>query len=324
MNSTYVCTVKNDQIIFVNKQTSECVLQLPQGGGGGGGVSQLYVDQHDAATLASANSHSDSHDATTLSSANSHSDANDATTLASAKSYADHQDAAYYSSASTLISNIAAAIYTYVDAHDGTTLSTANAHSDANDTATLNAAKTYTDNSLLNITCQSLTFDPAIMCEASCYSSLAAGTANFDIFDSNFRVWNFVSGANTYAYFYLEVPRVLEIGTDLTPHIAWCYNTQHPTYPDNKVTWQIFADIVQANAAPVVYTSDLMTFYPDTNNVLYKNFYYPFTPAISTTGLSHPIVIHGKIQRFGLTDTYADKVWLNQIGFHYPSGRIGT
>lgn len=56
---------------------------------GEGGVSQQYVDQHDATTLSSAQSYADTKDTTTLNSAKSYTDAEVADTLQDAKGYAD-------------------------------------------------------------------------------------------------------------------------------------------------------------------------------------------------------------------------------------------
>lgn len=55
-----------------------------------GGVSQAYVDNGDATTLASAQSYADTQDATTLASAQSYADTGDATTLSSAQTYTDN------------------------------------------------------------------------------------------------------------------------------------------------------------------------------------------------------------------------------------------
>lgn len=91
------------------------------GGGSTGGVTQLYVDNQDAATLAAANQHSDARDATTLATAKAYAETKADEALTAAKAYTD----AHAGGGTGGVSQ------TYVDAQDAATLAAAKAYTDA-------------------------------------------------------------------------------------------------------------------------------------------------------------------------------------------------
>ena len=81
VSQTYVDT--QDQVILTEAKA------YTDAHAGEGGVSQDYVDQHDTATLSSAQSYADAKDTVTLSSAKSYTDTAVSNTLQNAKDYAD-------------------------------------------------------------------------------------------------------------------------------------------------------------------------------------------------------------------------------------------
>jgi len=126
------------------------------------------VTAGDAATLASANSHSDTNDAATLASAQAYADGLESGSLDQAKAYADAQDATMLASANS-----------HSDAQDATTLSAARSYSDGGDSATLTSARSYADSKDATTLASAKTYadsgDATTLAQAKAYTDTKPG-----------------------------------------------------------------------------------------------------------------------------------------------------
>lgn len=157
--------------------------------------------------------------------------------------------------------------------------------------------------------------------DVNVFASLSgAGGASMVIFDTYFRAYGFQDGTSNSVWYQVEIPHGAA-KTTCVPHLHWSKSNSN----SGNVHWLHYYTISNGNGAfvdqtPTVYIGYTIAVGATANVPIQSNL-----AAINLTGMTDPIIIHGRLERVGgdVLDTYNGDAQLHSIGYHYNVKRLG-